>query len=83
MFFGKRDENEFVTVEKFIPDTFQKYINNDGTIMNGVETSADGLKKVEAFAYYTYKKSKGYSMILDIQGIGNVLCDGRRSRYRR
>ena len=41
VFFGKIDENEFVTVEKFIPGTFQKYINNDGTIVNGVETSAD------------------------------------------
>ena len=41
MFFGKIDENEFVTVEMFVPGTFQKYINNDGTIVNGVETSAD------------------------------------------
>ena len=45
MFFGKIDENEFVNdeneFEKFIPGTFQKYINNDGTIVNGVETSAD------------------------------------------
>ena len=75
VFFGKIDENEFVTVEKFIPGTFQKYINNDGTIVNGVETSADGLKKVEAFVHYTYKKSEGNLMVLDIQGIGNVLCD--------
>ena len=33
------------TVEKLIPGTFQKY----RTIANGVETSADGLKKVKAF----------------------------------
>ena len=51
VFFGKIDENEFVTVEKFIPGTFQKYINNDGTIVSGFETSADGLKKVEAFVH--------------------------------
>ena len=37
------------TVEKLIPGTFQKYINNDRTIANGVEISADGLKKVKAF----------------------------------
>ena len=47
MFFGKLDENQFVTVEKFVPGTFQKYVNNDGTIVNGVETSTDDLKKVE------------------------------------
>ena len=75
MFFGKIDENEFITVEKFIPGTFQKYINNDDTIVNGVETSTDGLKKVEAFVHYTFKKSEGNLIVLDIQGIGNVLCD--------
>ena len=48
MFFEKIDENEFVTVETFLPGTFQKYINNDGTVANGVEPSVDGLKKVEA-----------------------------------
>ena len=36
VFFGKIDENDFETVEKFIPGTFQKHINNDGTIVNGV-----------------------------------------------
>ena len=53
MFFAKTDESEFVTVEKFIPGIFQKYFNNDGTIVNAVETSADGLKKVETFVHYT------------------------------
>ena len=62
-------------VEKFISGTFQKYINNDGTIVNGVETSADDLKKVEAFFHYTYKKPEGNLMVLDIQGIGNIICD--------
>ena len=52
VFFGKTNENEFVAVEKIIPGTFQKYINNNGTIVNGVETSADDLKKVEAFVHY-------------------------------
>ena len=43
------------TVEKLIPGTFQKYINNDTTIANGVETSADGLKKVKAFVTKSWK----------------------------
>ena len=57
MFFWKIDENEFVTVERFIPGTFQKYINNDGTIVNGVETSADGLKKLNHL-FITLTKSR-------------------------
>ena len=59
MFFGKIDENDFVAVKKFTPATFQKYINNDGTIVNGVKTCADDFKKVEAFVHYTYKKYVG------------------------
>ena len=43
--------------------------------MNGVETSAHDLKKVEAFVHYTYQKSEGNLMVLDIRGIGNSLCD--------
>ena len=65
----------FVTVEQFLPGTFQKYINNDEAIVNGVKTSADGLKKVEEFVHYSQKKSEGNLRVLDVQGIGNVLCD--------
>ena len=60
---------------KVIQGTLQEYINNDGAIVNRVETSSKGLKKVEAFVLYTYKKSKCNLMVLDIQGIGNILCD--------
>ena len=73
--FGKIDENEFGTVEKFIPGTFQKYINNNGTFVNGVETSAGSLKKVEAFVHYIYKRSEGNLIVHNTQGIGSVLCD--------
>ena len=75
VFFKKIDENDFVTVEKFIPGIFQKYISNDGLIENGTETFVDDLKKVEAFVYYTYKKPEGNLMLVDIQSIGNILCD--------
>ena len=50
VFFGKIGNNEFVTVEKFIRLIYQKYSNNDGTIVNGF--------KVKAFVHYTYKKSQ-------------------------
>ena len=74
-FFGKIDEYEFITVETFFPGTFQKYNNNDGRNVDGLETSAVVLKRVEEFAHYTYKKSKGNLKVLDIRGIGNVLLD--------
>ena len=71
VFLGKIDENEFVTIGTF---TFQKYFNNDGTIVNGVEISADGLKNVEAFVHYTYNKSEGNLMVLDIQALSITYC---------
>ena len=71
MFLGKIDENEFVTIGTF---TFQKYFNNDGAIVNGVEISADGLKNVEAFVHYTYNKSEGNLMVLDIQALSITYC---------
>ena len=74
VFFRKIDENEFASVDKCIPGAFQKYIN-DGTIVNGVKTSADDLKKVEALAHYAYKNLENNLEVLDIQGIGNILCD--------
>ena len=43
--------------------------------MNGVKTSADDLKKVEALAHYVYIKLEGNLEVLDIQGIGNILCE--------
>ena len=66
---------KFQNIMNLVAVTFQKYLNNNGTNVNGVETSADGLKKVEASVYYTYKTSEGNLMELDIQGIGSVLCD--------
>ena len=75
VFFGKIDESEFVTVEKFILGTFQKYINNDGAIVNNVETSADELKMFKHLFIILIKSRNGILMVFDIQGIGNILCD--------
>ena len=73
MSLGKIDANEFVTVQKFIPVIFQKYIINDETNMDGLDTSADGLKTVGTFVLrYYYEKFEGILNILDIQGMGNV-----------
>ena len=57
MSLGKIDANEFVTIQKFIPVIFQKYIINDETNMDGLDTSADGLKTVGAFVLRYYYES--------------------------
>ena len=54
------------TFEKLIPGTFQKYNNNDGTIANGAETSADGLKKVKGFVTKSRKALVTYCVTLKL-----------------
>ena len=52
-FVGKITGKELIPVANFIPGTFQKYVNNDGTTVDGLEIFADGLRKVETFVHYT------------------------------
>lgn len=51
---------EFVMIEKYIKDTFAKYINNDGTIIDDD---------------YFYQKSKEELLFVDIQGCDYALYD--------
>lgn len=65
--------SEFVTVEKFIPGTFTKWINNTGDVC--VTQTTEHSLKAEAFVHYTYEKSSQQLMVTDIQGVGYTLCD--------
>ncbi|KAK3741693.1 hypothetical protein QZH41_005534 [Actinostola sp. cb2023] len=65
---------EAITLEEYIDgDTFEKYINNDGSIC-GNDIGEVSLK-AEAFVHYTYERSNKQLMVLDIQGIKYHLCD--------
>ena len=74
VYYGKIGSIESVTIEEFIPETFVKYINNDGrqcvTLLRN-----ECHDKADAFAHYTYKKSQRNLVVLDIQGVGYSLCD--------
>lgn len=72
VFMGKLDDNEYVTVEEYIDGKFAKYINNNGDIF-----TKDGIlcKKAESLAHFSYEKSQGKLMVLDIQGSGYSLYD--------
>ncbi|KAK6181930.1 hypothetical protein SNE40_009707 [Patella caerulea] len=62
----------FVTIEEFIPEKFQKYINNDAGCG---QSESDLIKKAECFIHYTYAKSSKQLMVVDIQGCQYNLCD--------
>ena len=63
---------EVVTVEKFIEGDFIKYVNNTGERCVDDNLIAD---KAEAFCHYSYEKSEGKLMVVDIQGSNYILYD--------
>ena len=65
--------SEIVTIEKFIPGEFSKYVNNDGTI--NFEYQNDKRLMAETLCHYSYYKSEKKLMLLDIQGSNWDLYD--------
>lgn len=68
----KAEDGEFLTVEEFIDGDFVKFINNNGIVC---EEDTTLCKKAQAFSHFTYEKSEGKVMVLDIQGSGYTLYD--------
>lgn len=63
---------EYVTIEEFINGNFQKYVNNDGAISSEKTTLC---QKAECLVHFSFEKSAGKLMLLDIQGAEYTLCD--------
>ena len=74
VFLGKISDGDYVTTEEFIDGVFIKYINNNGDISAEDDVLCD---KVQCFAHFTYEKSQGKLMVLDVQPIASEeLTDG-------
>ncbi|XP_022798488.1 alpha-protein kinase vwkA-like [Stylophora pistillata] len=71
VFMGKTDSGEIVSIEEYIDSDFIKYINNNGQVCEK-GTVCD---KAQAFVHFTYEKSEGKLIVLDIQGAGYTLYD--------
>ena len=71
VFIGKTDSGAFVSIEEFIKGDFVKYMNNNGEVCEE-GTVCD---KAQAFVHFTYEKSEGKLIVLDIQGAGYTLYD--------
>ena len=72
VYMGKTEDGELLTVEEFIPGDFAKFRNNNGIVC---EEDTMLCKKAQAFSHFTYEKSEGKVMVLDIQGSGYTLYD--------
>jgi uncharacterized membrane protein YgcG len=57
-------------VERFIPGTYEKFNSNAGFVeTERVRNTPD------AFSHFSFEASEGQLMIVDIQGVGNILSD--------
>ena len=73
-FLGKiLSTNEIVTVEEFASGTFQKYVNNDGSLSRNSDTEKQG--KAESLVHFSFAKSNKKLLLVDIQGGGYDLTD--------
>ncbi|CAH3163384.1 unnamed protein product [Porites lobata] len=70
VYMGKTEDGELLTVEEFIPGDFAKFRNNNGIVC---EEDTMLCKKAQVFSHFTYEKSEGKVMVLDIQRSGYTL----------
>ena len=70
---GKTDEGKNVTVEELVSGTFVKYINNNG--FSCVPEDDVFGQKAWCLSHFSYEKSGGKLMVVDIQGGGCHLYD--------
>lgn len=62
----------FLSVENFIEGSYDKYNNNSGW----TNSQATQLSLVaQAFSHFTWQITRGYLMVVDLQGVGSVLTD--------
>ena len=73
IFHGETDQNEYVTVEEFIPGDFTKYINNNGLVC--ADPSDIIGQKAECLTHFSYHKTDKQLMLVDIQDNGHDLFD--------
>lgn len=64
-----------VTVEEYIPGTFEKYINNNGLISKAPLKSDEVIQKASCFAHFSYVHTNMQMMVLDLQGVAYTFCD--------
>lgn len=73
VFLGKDDDEEVVTVEEFVEGNFVKYINNNAVVCRKDNTATS--LKAQSLVHFSYEKSGGKILLLDLQESGYHLFD--------
>jgi hypothetical protein len=72
VYMGKVDGGGCVTVEEYIDGDFIKYLNNNGDLCKEINVMVE---KAECYAHFTYEKSEGKLIVLDLQRSNYTLYD--------
>ena len=65
-----------VTVEEFIPGSFEKYSNNTALMEQArSDEHLVFIQKAECFMHFSYEVTNKELMVVDLQGVGYQLCD--------
>lgn len=62
----------FISVENYIAGDYSKYNNNSGWINDSLSESS---MIAQAFSHFSWQFTKGYMMIVDLQGVDNIFTD--------
>eukprot|EP01061_Rhynchopus_euleeides_P022998 TRINITY_DN37487_c0_g1_i1.p1 TRINITY_DN37487_c0_g1~~TRINITY_DN37487_c0_g1_i1.p1 ORF type:complete len:824 (+),score=372.49 TRINITY_DN37487_c0_g1_i1:39-2474(+) len=65
---AREDDPLLYSVEHYLEGNYVKYNNNSGYCLSSRSTP-------QAFSHYTYAKSLGQLMVVDIQGVGDLYTD--------
>ena len=69
-------DDQNVTVEEFVPGTFQKYVNNDGKSVVPTESDNEVIyEKAQCLCHFSYVYTDKKLMLLDLQGAKYHLYD--------
>lgn len=67
-------EEKHLSLEPYLPGDYVKY-NNNGLFVRE-DTPNDKFNRVaQAFSHFTFERSWGHFMVVDLQGVGNLLTD--------
>lgn len=75
VFLGKDENEDVVTIEEFVEGEFVKYINNNGVVCENTGIPSTLSLKAQSLVHFSFEKSGGKIMLLDLQGSGYHLFD--------
>lgn len=67
-------EKGCISLEPYIEGSYIKYNSNCGWVNEALPKGAYG-DAIQAFSHFTFERSWGYFLVVDLQGVGNNLTD--------